>query len=325
MSTVTQRQIKPCAVCLHSPSQPDTQLSAGSSRSVPLTCITCSRATNGDHSQLNENVFHGHSITPVSEEPEEIENLADDDPVKTHRTTTNILARTSASTKPQLAALQLPFPSKYSASDVLTPTTPNLKTPLTATSTRGASLSTSQSLNKSQQYQLQKQSLLDPVNLLTQVRMPSRGYDCIYPGALFEGMQTNKMKDHRVSVRITDVNFAQSTLSGFLTIHDLTPQHPEITTYFDGQIIGQQYGFRTNEWGANEQIDTAHWSKFPSYHHIHASELVKSKQTFKQSSTTLDRGFVFMRWKERFLVPDHKVRSINGASYDGFYYICVEF
>jgi hypothetical protein len=32
-----------------------------------------------------------------------------------------------------------------------------------------------------------------------------------------------------------------------------------------------------------------------------------------------------MRWKERFLVPDHKVRSIKGASYDGFYYICVEF
>lgn len=31
-----------------------------------------------------------------------------------------------------------------------------------------------------------------------------------------------------------------------------------------------------------------------------------------------------MRWKERFLVPDHRVRAINGASYAGFYYICIE-
>lgn len=32
-----------------------------------------------------------------------------------------------------------------------------------------------------------------------------------------------------------------------------------------------------------------------------------------------------MRWKERFLVPDHRIRSINGASYAGFYYVCLEF
>lgn len=57
-------------------------------------------------------------------------------------------------------------------------------------------------------------------------------------------------------------------------------------------------------------------------------------------------GCVFMRWKERFLVPDHRVRDINGASFagicfyfyfcirclkscpfsiQGFYYVCVEF
>jgi len=29
-----------------------------------------------------------------------------------------------------------------------------------------------------------------------------------------------------------------------------------------------------------------------------------------------------MRWKEYFLVPDHKVKSITGASFEGFYYIC---
>lgn len=29
-----------------------------------------------------------------------------------------------------------------------------------------------------------------------------------------------------------------------------------------------------------------------------------------------------MRWKEYFLVPDHNVRQISGASFEGFYYIC---
>lgn len=28
-----------------------------------------------------------------------------------------------------------------------------------------------------------------------------------------------------------------------------------------------------------------------------------------------------MRWKEHFLVPDHHVESVHGASYAGFYYI----
>lgn len=31
-----------------------------------------------------------------------------------------------------------------------------------------------------------------------------------------------------------------------------------------------------------------------------------------------------MRWKERFLVPDHHITQVAGASYSGFYYICVE-
>lgn len=34
--------------------------------------------------------------------------------------------------------------------------------------------------------------------------------------------------------------------------------------------------------------------------------------------------FVFMRWKEHFLVPDHTIRDINGASFAGFYYICFQ-
>lgn len=56
-----------------------------------------------------------------------------------------------------------------------------------------------------------------------------------------------------------------------------------------------------------------------------------------------DRGAIFMRWKERFLIPDHRVQDICGASFAGkcmhlysytgiavnifvgFYYVCVDF
>lgn len=37
-----------------------------------------------------------------------------------------------------------------------------------------------------------------------------------------------------------------------------------------------------------------------------------------------DSEHVFMRWKEHFLVPDHTVKDINGASFAGFYYICFQ-
>ena len=34
--------------------------------------------------------------------------------------------------------------------------------------------------------------------------------------------------------------------------------------------------------------------------------------------------YVYMRWKEHFLVPDHTIRDIHGASFAGFYYICFQ-
>ena len=34
--------------------------------------------------------------------------------------------------------------------------------------------------------------------------------------------------------------------------------------------------------------------------------------------------YVYMRWKEHFLVPDHTIKDITGASFAGFYYICFQ-
>lgn len=101
----------------------------------------------------------------------------------------------------------------------------------------------------------------------------------------------------------------------------LTDDHPTLTTYFEGEIIGTKYGFVTQHqgWGASEKIDFSHWSKFTAFQQY-------SKRVRKGGNTVINdvdqRENIFMRWKEHFLVPDHRVRTINGASFEGFYYIC---
>lgn len=109
-----------------------------------------------------------------------------------------------------------------------------------------------------------------------------------------------------------DVDFSSSFLCGYLRIRGLTDDWPELTTYFDAEIIGSRYGFLTQKWDANEQEDMVHWSRFPAFRHV-KNELNKPNLTISDR----DRGAVFMRWKERFLVPDHKVQDITGASFAG--------
>ncbi len=100
----------------------------------------------------------------------------------------------------------------------------------------------------------------------------------------------------------------------------LTEDHPTLTTYFEGEIIGTRYSFFTqhDDWGANSKVDLSHWSKFDAFRPY-------QKQAKKGSVVIPDvaqKEHIFMRWKEHFLVPDHRVRTIHGASFEGFYYIC---
>lgn len=55
-----------------------------------------------------------------------------------------------------------------------------------------------------------------------------------------------------------------------------------------------------------------HWARFPAFQKIRP-EIRGPRHTIRDR----DRDCVFMRWKERFLVPDHRVRDINGASFAG--------
>jgi glucose-induced degradation protein 4 len=115
-----------------------------------------------------------------------------------------------------------------------------------------------------------------------------------------------------------DVNLASSTLSGSLTIHNLTPNNPELTTYFDGEIIGSHFGFLTPEpnWSTTDEGDLAHWERFGAPFRAVKGELCRPDLTIRGGERG-DRGTVFMRWKEKFLMPDHKVTSVAGASFAG--------
>jgi hypothetical protein len=118
---------------------------------------------------------------------------------------------------------------------------------------------------------------------------------------------------------LKNTDFTSSVLCGYLRIRNLTKDYPELTTYFHAEIIGSpyfhaeiigsRYGFLTDkEWGASEADDLTHWSKFSGFRSV--------RNQLKHPGLTMrdrDRGTVFMRWKERFLVPDHKTKEINGA------------
>jgi len=122
-----------------------------------------------------------------------------------------------------------------------------------------------------------------------------------------------------VTVEIKHVDLEHSTLSGYLTITGLTKDYHVLTTFFDAELIGLKYSFLTRKWDADETKDKEHWSKFPAF-----APYVSSFNSDGFHENFADSDFIFMRWKESFLVPDHQVKSIDGASYDGFYYICYQ-
>ncbi|KAG6000597.1 hypothetical protein E4U21_005288 [Claviceps maximensis] len=149
---------------------------------------------------------------------------------------------------------------------------------------------------------------------------PSAPSSYLRPGSRFYGTQQSERQVYEVQVELKNVNMAESFLCGYLRIQGLTEDHPTLTTYFEGEIIGSKYSFFTKheDWGANTKVDLSHWAKFGAFRPFqkHARKGLITIPDVTQNE------HIFMRWKEHFLVPDHRVRTITGASFEGFYYIC---
>ncbi|KAJ8661909.1 hypothetical protein O0I10_002240 [Lichtheimia ornata] len=148
-------------------------------------------------------------------------------------------------------------------------------------------------------------------------RLPNSRLGALYAGSRFVGIQECGSTSYEVVVDIQHVDLKESTLSGYLNIKGLTTEFPELTTFFQGEIVGPKYSFLTRKWQAYQKIDSAHWERFPSFK-PYAD--VFNQDGFVYDPT--DKDYVYMRWKEHFLVPDHRVNNIDGASFAGFYYIC---
>ncbi|KAH7413997.1 vacuolar import and degradation protein-domain-containing protein [Phaeosphaeria sp. MPI-PUGE-AT-0046c] len=149
--------------------------------------------------------------------------------------------------------------------------------------------------------------------------VPNSSSSLLRPGSRFRGSQTSDRQQYEVEVEVKHVDMRESFMCGYLRIKGLTEDHPSLTTYFEGEIIGSKYTFITQhpEWGSNEKVDRQHWARFPAYKPL-------SKHPSRPDLATKDwmqKEHLFMRWKEYFLVPDHRVRTISGASFEGFYYI----
>ncbi|KAI9766079.1 MAG: hypothetical protein M1840_006786 [Geoglossum simile] len=149
---------------------------------------------------------------------------------------------------------------------------------------------------------------------------PNYSSSFLRAGSKFRGTQQSDRQVYDVQVELKHVDMGESFLCGYLRIQGLTEDHPTLTTYFEGEMIGTKYKFRTQnkEWGSTEKVDNQHWNRFPAYLPL-AKRAGKSDFSCKNFAK---REHIFMRWKEYFLVPDHRVRTISGASFEGFYYIC---
>ncbi|KAJ2902681.1 vacuolar import and degradation protein [Zalerion maritima] len=151
--------------------------------------------------------------------------------------------------------------------------------------------------------------------------VPSSPSTFLRPGSRFRGRQTSERSVYKIDVEIKHVDMRESFLCGYLHIEGLTRDNPSICTYFEGEIIGPKYGFLTRHqsWGADKVTDLSHWRKFTSfmpYWRKYKKGMPMEGVDFAQKEN------IFMRWKEQFLMPDHRKSSIPGASYEGFYYIC---
>ncbi|XP_065540755.1 glucose-induced degradation protein 4 homolog [Lathamus discolor] len=161
-------------------------------------------------------------------------------------------------------------------------------------------------------------SLVPPPPINT--AQPGVATSLLYSGAKFRGQQRSKGNAYEVEVVMQHVDMENSYLCGYLKIKGLTEEYPTLTTFFEGEIISKKHPFLTRKWDADEDVDRKHWGKFQAFY-----QYAKTFNSDDFDYEDLKNGdYVFMRWKEQFLVPDHTIKDISGASFAGFYYICFQ-
>ncbi|KAM0792176.1 hypothetical protein ACM66B_004873 [Microbotryomycetes sp. NB124-2] len=151
-------------------------------------------------------------------------------------------------------------------------------------------------------------------------RTRARGRGPLHAGAVWEGLQRSGRNSYKVKVNINTVDMEQGTVTGLLQIQHLTPELDSLVTFFEGEIIRQKQDFKTARWGATDADDMKHWSRFPAFTRSLRQNLSRPTFSFKHEN----KPYLFMRWKEQFVVPSSQAQNIHGASFAGFYYLCLD-
>ncbi|CAH8667113.1 unnamed protein product [Schistosoma rodhaini] len=165
------------------------------------------------------------------------------------------------------------------------------------------------------------------VDLLPQELPHTTITSCLCSGSVFTGSQRSKGKKYNVEVTIQYVDMKQKMVYGFMKIENLTQEYPSLTTYFEGEIISRLHPFMTGKWDATMETDVLHWV-FVQLLSVHLQEKIPATSSLGNFhidsfdySILETSDTIFMRWKEKFIVPDPGLKHIEGASFAGFYYI----
>lgn len=170
-------------------------------------------------------------------------------------------------------------------------------------------------------------------------RVPNLTNAYLRPNAKFVGEQLSGAARYDIKVELKTVDLMSLVVTGFFQISGLTDEHPLITTCFRGEIINNPlhrlrwghdnvgkgcYSFITNHnnWGSFPKNDMDHWRMLTGCGPAPTTseeELLQRLQAIHAGER--DTQYVYMRWKEEFLLPDLRVKLLKGASFEGFYYI----
>lgn len=176
------------------------------------------------------------------------------------------------------------------------------------------------------------------------LKIPRLSNPYLKPNAKFIGEQQLGTAKFHIKVELKTIDLVNSLVTGFLQISGLTVDHPEIYTCFTGEVINnplrmynwgnehdsdalftttpvKKYSFITEHrnWGSFVKNDLEHWKKLTGSYKLDENQL-RAKLTRIQNGSE-NNQFIYMRWKEEFLLPDSRVKQISGASFEGFYYV----
>lgn len=157
------------------------------------------------------------------------------------------------------------------------------------------------------------------------------------PNAKFVGEQQSGAARYDIKVELKTVDLLSLVVTGFFQISGLTDEHPLITTCFKGEIINnplnrlewgsegvpnRPYSFITEQrsWGSFPKNDLDHWRKLTGAP-ANTSEEELAERLRRIYAGEQDTQYIYMRWKEEFLLPDLRIKLLKGASFEGFYYI----